>query len=195
MSEDQREALLNAGVTLVHRRGFGATGVREIAASAGVPQGSFTNHFRSKDAFGVLVLERYAEALDEIMQETLGNEALAPRDRLSRYFDRVHVLVEAGRWEQGCLIVDLTAEAPMHSDLIRECLCRLLAAHTERFEAVLRLIAPDDAAAADDAAFILAAWHGTLLRMKTERSAAQLDRFRRVLARLWAHPDGSPAPA
>jgi TetR/AcrR family transcriptional regulator, transcriptional repressor for nem operon len=33
--------------------------VRDICAAAGVPQGSFTNHFRSKEAFAEEVLNRY----------------------------------------------------------------------------------------------------------------------------------------
>ena len=45
--------------------------------AAGVPQGSFTNHFRSKEAFGILVLDRYAERIDAIMRETLGDDTRA----------------------------------------------------------------------------------------------------------------------
>jgi hypothetical protein len=47
------------------------------------------------------------------------------------------------------------------------------------------MLRPDDAdAAADLAAFLLAAWHGTLLRMKVERNSAAVDRFRRMLSSL-----------
>jgi TetR/AcrR family transcriptional regulator, transcriptional repressor for nem operon len=43
---------------------------------------------------------------------------------------------------------------------------------------------PDEDGAADLGAFLRAAWHGALLRMKVERSATALDRFRRMLAKL-----------
>jgi TetR/AcrR family transcriptional repressor of nem operon len=33
------------------RGGYNGTSVRDIVAAAGVPQGSFTNHFRTKEAF------------------------------------------------------------------------------------------------------------------------------------------------
>jgi AcrR family transcriptional regulator len=79
MVRDQREALLDAGVRVVHARGLTARGVRDIAMAAGVPQGSFTNHFRSKEAFGILVLDRYAERIEAIMHETLGDETRAGR--------------------------------------------------------------------------------------------------------------------
>lgn len=48
-----KEKLLTDGLRLVHERGFGASSVRDITQAAGVPQGSFTNHFASKEAFGL----------------------------------------------------------------------------------------------------------------------------------------------
>ena len=43
-----REKLLHVGMQVVHERGFGGASVRDIVQAAGVPQGSFTNHFASK---------------------------------------------------------------------------------------------------------------------------------------------------
>ena len=48
-----RDKILSAGVRVVHERGFGGASVRDIVQAAGVPQGSFTNHFATKDAFGL----------------------------------------------------------------------------------------------------------------------------------------------
>src|SRR5439155_21507709 len=56
-----KDKILTDGLRLVHARGFGASSVRDITQAAGVPQGSFTNHFASKEAFGLEVLERYRE--------------------------------------------------------------------------------------------------------------------------------------
>ena len=41
------------------RSGYEGATVRDICAAAGAPQGSFTNHFRSKEAFAQEVLDRY----------------------------------------------------------------------------------------------------------------------------------------
>ncbi len=188
MALDQREALLQAGLAVVHSQGFVGTGVREIAAAANVPQGSFTNHFRSKEGFGLLVLDRYFERLDAIMQATLGNPALAPEARLWTYFDTIGEALSEADWQRGCMVVDLAAEIPARSDAIRERLVAMLGQQSAQFEAVLRLIQPEEDGAADLAAFILAAWQGTLLRMKTERSGEAVARFRRVLARLIGPP-------
>ena len=54
-----RERLLDAGVEIFHRCGFNGCGVQEITEAAGVPKGSFYNHFASKEALGAAVLDRY----------------------------------------------------------------------------------------------------------------------------------------
>jgi len=55
----KKAELVEAGLDLLHRRGFSATSVADIAEAAGVPKGSFYNHFKSKDDFGSAVLDLY----------------------------------------------------------------------------------------------------------------------------------------
>ena len=56
-----REQLLSAGLDTLHRRGFNATSVQDITEAAGVPKGSFYNHFESKEALGAEAVVRYRE--------------------------------------------------------------------------------------------------------------------------------------
>ena len=53
-----REIILDAGLKSMFRTGYHGTSVRDIVAAAGAPQGSFTNHFRSKEAFASEVRKR-----------------------------------------------------------------------------------------------------------------------------------------
>lgn len=180
---DQETALIESAERLFHRQGYGATGARQIAVAAGVPQGSFTNHFRSKEALGVAALERYATRIAHIMGETLDAPDRPAGERLSRYFDRIEGLLAEGRWETGCLVPDLATEASACGERLRLRLVEVLHGQTAAFERVVgEIVPPDDAS--DLAAFVLAAWHGTLLRMKAERSGEPLTRFRRTLAKL-----------
>jgi TetR/AcrR family transcriptional repressor of nem operon len=57
-----REKLLEAGFDVVLERGYCGASVRDIVSAADVPQGSFTNHFASKDAFCLELLNRYLAA-------------------------------------------------------------------------------------------------------------------------------------
>jgi len=54
-----REQILTTGLALLHGRGFNATSVQDITEAAGVPKGSFYNHFASKEALGLEVVQRY----------------------------------------------------------------------------------------------------------------------------------------
>jgi TetR/AcrR family transcriptional repressor of nem operon len=178
----QRTSLVETGARMFHEHGYTAVGVRQVAAAAGVPQGSFTNHFRSKEGFALAVLDHYAARLDHIMQTTLQDLSCTPARRIEGYFDAIEQALADHEWGVGCLIPDLATEVPADSELLRGALAGVLERHTAVFAGVLRQLG--EAEGADDlAAVLLAAWHGTLLRMKVERSGAPVARFRRVLER------------
>src|SRR5438477_12300058 len=82
-----RDNLLDAGRKVMFERGYRGAGVRDIVSEAGAPQGSFTNHFRTKEAFASEVLERYFDYLRDIVQATLGDRSLSPRRQIRRYFN------------------------------------------------------------------------------------------------------------
>src|SRR5215831_5253244 len=73
-----REQILRAGLPVMFRSGYHGASVRDICAAAGAPQGSFTNHFPSKEAFAVEVLDRYFDYLKGLVREALNDETLTP---------------------------------------------------------------------------------------------------------------------
>src|ERR1700682_4759072 len=97
-----REEILSAGLETLHLRGFNATSVQDIAEAAGVPKGSFYNHFASKDDLGAAVVEKYAAKVGMLLP-ILQDKTLAPLARLRRYFV---ALAEAARYPYaaGCLL-------------------------------------------------------------------------------------------
>ncbi len=183
LASTQRALLIETGARVFHERGYTATGVRQIATAAHVPLGSFTNHFRSKERFALVVLEHYVGQLDLIMRATLLDSSHPPAERIEAYFDTIEHRLDQHDWGAGCLIPDLATETPVHSKLLREELARVLERQTAVFAGVLRDIV-EPGKAEDLAAVLLAAWHGTLLRMKVERSGAPVHRFKRILQRL-----------
>src|SRR3984957_17325625 len=82
-----RDKLLTEGLRVVHERGFSGASVRDIVQAAGVPQGSFTNHFASKEAFGLEILELYLPGTPRNVAETLRNDERPPLERLAAYID------------------------------------------------------------------------------------------------------------
>jgi AcrR family transcriptional regulator len=57
--------------------------VRDICAAAGVPQGCFTNHFRSKKAFAEEVLDRYFAGTKELVKQALDDKSPAAAETVS----------------------------------------------------------------------------------------------------------------
>jgi len=102
------------------RSGYQGASVRDICAAAGVPQGSFTNHFRSKEAFAQEVLDRYFANLKESVKKGLDDKSLTPRQRLKRYLDIISDVLAGAKWNRGCLIGDFSLETTAHSKLLRD---------------------------------------------------------------------------
>jgi TetR/AcrR family transcriptional repressor of nem operon len=181
-----REQLIETGVETLMCRGFSNASVRDIASAAGVPLGSFTNHFRSKEDYAVEVLDRYFASIQHVMAQTLESPNMAPLQRLDAYLDVITDLMSVSGWRYGCLIGNLGLEVSGYSELIRTRLQGIFADWLRPFLAVvvdaqrsgeLR----DDLSPEELAEFLLAGWHGAILRMKVERSDEPLKRFRRII--------------
>jgi TetR/AcrR family transcriptional repressor of nem operon len=181
-----RENILNAGLKVMFRSGYQGASVRDICEAAGAPHGSFTNHFRSKEAFAREVLDRYFANLTVYVKEALDDDSLTPRQRLRRYLDIISGVLEADRWNRGCLIGDFSLETTSQSKLLRE---RLEAIFQEWRAPFAACIAEAQAAGEIDAMFdpmdlaefLLASWEGAILRMKVERGPAALERFKKIV--------------
>src|SRR5213593_4856469 len=105
-----RDQILRAGLPVLFRSGYHGASVRDICAAAGAPQGSFTNHFRSKEAFAAEVLDQYFDYLKGLVSEALNDETLTPRQRLKRYLDVITSKLKRDRWVLVCLIGDLSLQ-------------------------------------------------------------------------------------
>ena len=180
-----REQILDAGLTVMFRKGFVGSGVRDIVAEASAPQGSFTNHFRSKELFAREVLDRYFEHVKALVAHALDDTSRSPRERLRRYLDDITGRLAADGFTRGCLIGDFSLEAAPVSAMLRERLAAIFAEWRAPFAACITEAQAagevDPAFDPDDLAeFLLASWEGAILRMKVERTAEPLERFKRI---------------
>jgi len=180
-----RNELVASGLEEVRRRGFNASGVQDITRAAGVPKGSFYNHFESKEAFGVAVLEEYWRGAGDALA-LLGDQRLSPMERLRRHFDAFAADLAERDYEAGCLIGNFEAELSGQSDPVRERLSATLDEWRRAVEGCLREAqgageVRADLAPAALAAFLVDAWEGAILRTKVERSRRPLDQFNEVV--------------
>ena len=180
-----RDRILEAGLKVMFRKGYVGAGVRDIVAEAPAPQGSFTNHFRSKEEFAREVLDRYFEDLKLLVAETLGDGSRTPRQRLKRYLDIITERLAKAEFSRGCLIGDFSLEAAPQSEMLRTRLAEIFAEWRSPFAAciaegqaageIAATFAPEELAE-----FLLSSWEGAILRMKVERNAEPLERFKRI---------------
>ena len=181
-----REKLLSEGLRVVHERGFAGASVRDIVKAAKVPQGSFTNHFASKEAFCLEILDLYFEGTRAMIEETLRNESLAPPKRLRAFVDAQINYLKRNGWRNGCLVGNFSAEASEHSEPIRQRILTVFAEVRQTIAECLRAAVqagevPPDLDCDEVAAFIVASLQGAILLAKAERSPAPVDRFEAML--------------
>ena len=114
-----RDRLLRAGLHVVHEQGFGAASVRDIVRAAGVPQGSFTNHWASKEAFGLDVLDAYAAGVLQLMNSTLGDGMRPAIVRMRVYVATLKAECLGRGLRCGCLLGNMSAETGYAGEAIR----------------------------------------------------------------------------
>ncbi|MGM3057756.1 TetR/AcrR family transcriptional regulator, partial [Bacillus cereus group sp. BC334] len=56
-------------------------------AETGTPKGSFYHHFRSKEDFALLVVDRYMQEVHQGLDMSLGNRDLPPLERVRLFFE------------------------------------------------------------------------------------------------------------
>jgi TetR/AcrR family transcriptional regulator, transcriptional repressor for nem operon len=181
-----REKILTEGLRVVHERGFAGASVRDIVQAAGVPQGSFTNHFASKEAFGLEVLDLYYARGSELMRETLRNDALPPLQRLGAYIDATKDRLNRNGMRNGCLYGNFTAEASDHSEILRQRLVEIFAEVQASFAYCLRAAVKAGELSPnldcdEIAAFIVSSLQGANLLAKAQRSPVPIERFKQIL--------------
>lgn len=181
-----RQKILTEGLRVVHQHGFAGASVRDIVQAAGVPQGSFTNHFTSKEAFGLEILDLYLANGREVMRETLRNDSLPPLARLRAYIDAGKNRLNKDSMRNGCLFGNFTAEASDHSEPIRHRLVEIFAEVQESIAYCLRAAVkagelPPNFNCDEIAGFVVSSLQGGNLLAKAQRSPVPVERFKQIL--------------
>jgi len=181
-----REVILQAGLRVLHARGFASSSVRDIVQAAGVPQGSFINHFGSKENFGLEVLNLYYAGGCSLIKETLSNESLPPMQRLKMWVERsLGSFNQNGEWH-GCLLGNLGAEATSQTETIQRRVGEIFVDLRQHLASCLLAAVkagelPSKTNCDDLAGFIHGSMEGAVLQAKAERSSEPTERFKRIL--------------
>ena len=181
-----RDKILTEGLKVVHARGFAGASVRDIVQAAGAPQGSFTNHFTSKEAFGLEIIDLYFAGSRDLIARTLRNDALPPLHRLEAYIDANIDRPTDAAMRNGCLFGNFAAEACDSSEAIRARLVEIFGEVQASVAYCLRAAAASGELAGDTdcdeiAGFIVSSLQGASLLSKAQRNPEAGARFKHIL--------------
>jgi TetR/AcrR family transcriptional repressor of nem operon len=180
MKEDTKQKLIMTGAEIMHLKGFNNTGIQEILDKAGIPKGSFYNFFKSKEDFGLQVIDYFVGFFSQISNQFFGDKSQPPLERIHLLLRWFMDFFKSSDYTLGCPIGNFAQEMGDISPAFREKLKTSLDAMSERFEMVLRE-AQDSGHlsqsmdARETAHFIIASWEGALMLMKVAKSTEPLE--------------------
>jgi TetR/AcrR family transcriptional repressor of nem operon len=179
--QDTRERILSVGEDLILARGFSAVGLSEILGKAEVPKGSFYHYFRSKEGFGVALLERYFQDYDARLASLFAAEPRSGRQVLLEYFKNWLETQNASGSHHSCLAVKLAAEVCDLSEPMREELSTGMNRIVAHLAAVIREAQADGSLKQEVDAeqlgeSLYAMWVGASLLARANGSNAPLER-------------------
>ena len=181
-----REEIIRKGANLIHAQGFNATGIQQILHAAGIPKGSFYFYFKSKEDFGITVIDYFNAATGEIFRRHLNDKTIPPLRRLDALFEYFEAAFAKTGNALGCPIGNLSLDLADTNERLRAHLEAVIKELIAEIESCLREAKNDksipDLDTADTARFIFHAFEGAILHMKVAKDIEPYRAFRRYLA-------------
>ncbi|SDO67289.1 transcriptional regulator, TetR family [Paenibacillus sp. yr247] len=134
-----KDRILEAAMDLFHDHGFQGTGLEDILSSSGVCKSNFYYHFKSKEELGLKVIERKVQEMRQsVMEPSLGNSQLSPKQRVLALFERMLTFCEEHECRKGCFFGNLALELSDSSEELRKPLSRFFSELEAEVESCLK---------------------------------------------------------
>ncbi|MBN1471591.1 MAG: TetR family transcriptional regulator C-terminal domain-containing protein [Syntrophaceae bacterium] len=181
-----REEIIRKGAELIHAQGFNATGLQQILQAAAIPKGSFYFYFKSKEDFGLEIINYFNSTISGVLANYLGDKKIPPIERVEKLFEFFETVYQNNGYTLGCPIGNLSLELADTNDRLRAHLdgvIKSLIAQIESClqEAQLDKSIPANLNPADVARFIFYGFEGALLHMKVVKNIEPFRVFRSCL--------------
>lgn len=191
---DTREHLLATGEELSLRLGFTGMGLSEMLATANVPKGSFYHYFRSKEAFGETMIQRYFDRYNDEMQALFTAAQGNQRQRLLHYYQQSIAHCRESRCYNACLAVKLSAEVSDLSEPMRHILAQGTARIIQQLQRVIEAGIRERSlqtrlSVSLTAETLYFLWQGAALRAKIVHTLAPLDSAMLAIEQLLPPPE------
>jgi TetR/AcrR family transcriptional repressor of nem operon len=180
---DTRKLLIQQGLKSFLAFGYDGVGIGPVLSATNVPKGSFYHFFRSKEDFAIAVLDAYAARYADVRKSLETDKTRAPLSRLRLHFEALERDLIANYPAGGCLYGVLSQTVATLGPMLRKRLQESFRTWQESMRLALQE-AQDSGhldptiKAEDAAAFLIDAYEGALIRMKSDGVAAAFSRFR-----------------
>lgn len=190
MNEKQKEKKLHIirhGLRALYRKGYNATGVKEITDAAGIPKGSFYNYFSSKEDMAIEAMEYFTQRELESMENILTDKTTAPLKRIDKlYAAKIEHFVNRGDFSFGCFLCNMTLEMADVNEAIAQAASDAFTREYQPIincfeEAVEKGDLPPDCDIQQLTDLLRNAWLGALVIMKATKSDQPLRSFQQTL--------------
>ena len=181
-----RDEIIRKGAALIHAQGFNATGLQQILQTVGIPKGSFYFYFKSKEDFGLEIINYFGSMISEVLANYLGDKKIPPIERVEKLFEFFETVYQNNGYTLGCPIGNLSLELADTNEHLRAHLDGVIESLIAQIESCLQEAQldksiPANLNTADVARFIFYGFEGTLLHMKVVKNMEPFRVFRDCL--------------
>ncbi len=179
---DSRERMIQAGTAVITEKGYHGCGLKEILDAAGVPKGSFYHYFKSKEDFGVAVIEDFMARYANKLAKDLTDRSRPALQRLHDKFASAKQWYAERGYEQTCLVAKLGMDVASMSPSMQAALkCGMDQWKAVYARCLREAQAEGDLDASWDpdalAAFLLDAWEGVAVQTQIARDTKAIQNF------------------
>ncbi len=182
MKKETVHHILEVGTQLMLEKGYHSLGINEVLDTARIPKGSFYYYFKNKEDFGAKVIEHYAQRALQFLKQYLEDDSKAPKDRIIALFEDMKPIYKEKEYKEGCLLGNCSLELSDRS----ETFSRVVASGLDSWQSAMEqciaegqqngsIKSTESPAAMAD--FILSAWEGSLIRIKSSKEPSSYNNF------------------
>lgn len=182
MKKETVENILEVGTNLILKNGYHSVGLNKILKEANIPKGSFYYYFKSKEDFGLQVIQYYSKNALTILKNYLEDTTKTHKQRIISFFEDMIKVYETKDFKEGCLLGNCSTELSDFSESFSNSVANELAIWQENFENCIQegqmmgnIKTDESAKTVSD--FILTMWEGALLRMKSSKNVDSINTF------------------